>query len=329
MKIVFYHRKKTPSFHSIEFVFETIRKRFQKNIFEVKTKELSYPSTGLFNRLLISFQAMLNQGDVNHVTGDIHFIALFLPAKKTILTIHDLGFMENRRGLSRMILKWFWIQLPVKHCRIITTVSESTKKEIVKYVPSAASKIKVIYNPISHVFQSNPKVFNKNAPIILQMGTKPNKNNGRLIEAIKDIFCEIYFVGKLEPIYVDALRSYKIKFKEFVNLKTSEVVELYKTCDIVSFPSTVEGFGLPIVEANAVGRVVVTSTISSMPEIANGSAELVDPFNIESIRIGIKKVIDDDAHRVQLIEKGYQNARRFDLRKIVNEYVELYKSSVL
>ena len=119
---------------------------------------------------------------------------------------------------------------------------------------------------------------------------------------------------------------------DFENITKSipdeEVVELYKQCDIVSFVSTFEGFGMPIIEANAIGRVVVTSNTSSMPEVAANAAEFVNPLDINSIRIGFFNVINDDAKREQLIQNGFHNIKRFDSQKIANEYFDLYRKIV-
>jgi glycosyltransferase involved in cell wall biosynthesis len=82
---------------------------------------------------------------------------------------------------------------------------------------------------------------------------------------------------------------------------------------------------MPIVEANAVGRVVVTSNLLSMPEVAGGAAHLVDPFDVSSIRSGILKVIEDDSYREALITKGFANRKRFDTRQIAQEYAEIYR----
>ena len=85
---------------------------------------------------------------------------------------------------------------------------------------------------------------------------------------------------------------------------------------------------MPIAEGNATGRVVVTSNTSSMPEIAANAAEIVNTFDVESIRNGFLKVINDDVHREQLIKNGFENVKRFDRQKIANEYFDLYRNMV-
>jgi hypothetical protein len=132
MKVVFFQRKRSKIFFSIEDLFERIRNNLPSTVISV-VKEMRFESTGFLNRLYCCVDSIFSQGDVNHITGDIHFIAPFLAKKRTILTIHDLGFLNSRRGISNLILKWFWIKLPANSVAMITTVSEATKRELLKY----------------------------------------------------------------------------------------------------------------------------------------------------------------------------------------------------
>ena len=86
-----------------------------------------------------------------------------------------------------------------------------------------------------------------------------------------------------------------------------------------------EGFGMPILEAQAVGRAVISSNLFSMPEVAGDSAVLVDPFNIGEIRSAILKIISDDTFREDRIRKGFENIKRFDPELIANQYFGLYE----
>jgi len=92
------------------------------------------------------------------------------------------------------------------------------------------------------------------------------------------------------------------------------------------FASTYEGFGMPIIEAQAIGRPVITSNIGAMKEVALDTACLVDPYDVESIKNGIQKLIRDEAYRDLMIKKGLKNVERFSLETISNQYIALYKS---
>ena len=94
------------------------------------------------------------------------------------------------------------------------------------------------------------------------------------------------------------------------------------------FVSTYEGFGLPILEAEATGRPVLTSNIMAMPEVAGDGACLVDPYNITAIRKGTLKVINDSSYRKELVQHGFENVKRFRPEKIAAQYVELYKQII-
>ncbi|MBS1541756.1 MAG: glycosyltransferase family 4 protein [Bacteroidetes bacterium] len=326
MKVVFFQRKPRPDYNfSVENLFHEVRKELPPLI-QQKVKILSFFSNGFFKRVYISLEAMFSQGDINHVTGDINFIAIFLKRKKTVLTILDLGFMDQRVGVSRFLLKLFWITLPSKRAEVITTISIATKNELLRYVNVPPSKIKVVYVPLISGFFKNSKSFNKDKPVILQIGTKDNKNVFRLAKALKGLKCHLCIIGDISIELLLELRNNTIEYSSFKNLSNQEVYEKYVAADVVSFVSTVEGFGMPIVEANAVGRVVVTSNISSMPEVAGNAAHLVDPFDIESIRSGVERVIEDDLYRDQLISNGFENTKRFNATTIARRYAEIYDS---
>jgi glycosyltransferase involved in cell wall biosynthesis len=328
MKVIFFHRKRFPGNYSIESLFEQVRSVLPSEV-AFSVKELRFHSNGFFKRLYIAIEAALNQQEVNHITGDVHFIALFLRKQRTVLTIHDLGFMDHPSSVARLLYKWFWITLPIKRCAVITVISEATRMELLKYIGEGyESRIHVIHNPVKGGFAPLAKTFNKKEPVILQLGTKYNKNLSRLIKALAGIKCKLEIVGELSVKVMDELKHNRITFELFKNLTDDQIVGKYATADIVSFVSTNEGFGLPIVEANAIGRVVVTSNISSMPEVAGNAAHLVDPFDVVSIREGFLKVINDDSYREKLILNGFENRKRFDAVKIANQYAALYHSLI-
>ena len=94
---------------------------------------------------------------------------------------------------------------------------------------------------------------------------------------------------------------------------------------MVAFVSTFEGFGMPIVEAQRVGRAVLTSTVASMPEVAGGAACLVDPFDPLAIRAGVLRILGDADYRRRLVEQGFENAKRFEPQVIADTYAQIYR----
>ena len=118
---------------------------------------------------------------------------------------------------------------------------------------------------------------------------------------------------------------YNIDYTNEYNISDERLLQKYIACDILSFISTFEGFGMPIIEANAIERVVITSNISSMPEVAGSAACLVNPTEITDIKKGFLKLINDDCYRKTLIDNGRINKLRFDANTIADKYYQVYK----
>jgi len=283
------------------------------------------PSRGILPRLRDAWAARRAQRDVNHVTGDTHYLTYFLDKSRTILTVHDLVTIERSTGLKRWVFWFFWFWLPVIRSRLVITVSEATRQALLKAVHCDPSKVVVIHNPVSEEFQPSPKEFNAACPRILLVGTKPNKNLPRVAEALNGLPCKLVIVGPLTDHLNRVLEEYGIDYENHVGLTREALLEEYVSSDVLMFASTYEGFGLPIVEANAVGRPVITSNFSPMTEVANGAACSVDPFDIGSIRAGVEKIINDNFYREELVEAGYVNAQRFRAQAVAEKYAEIYR----
>ncbi|MEM9847172.1 MAG: glycosyltransferase family 1 protein [Bacteroidota bacterium] len=327
MKVIFFHRKpeKFGSF-SLEYIFKDVRARLSPKI-EAVIAESKYTSRGLYPRLYNTIEAAFRQkGAVNHMTGDTHYVAILLNKRKTILTVLDCGFMhQDRSSLSKKVYQWFWLKLPVARSRFVTAISKATKDDVVKFTNCDPDKVSIVPVAISPLYQPKPQAFRKAKPRLLHIGTNPNKNLPRLIEAIEGISCHLAIVGKLSEEYIAKLKQHRIEYSNVFNISDEEMVQQYEQCDILSFVSTYEGFGMPIVEANAVERPVITGNLTSMPDVAGDAACLVDPFDVQAIREGIQRIIEDDDYREQLIRAGRKNKLRFDPDVIAEQYYELYK----
>jgi glycosyltransferase involved in cell wall biosynthesis len=316
-------RRKGANF-SVEQIFNDLAERFSTN-YQVTQRILPYVSSGLFKRVANVISAGMNQGAVNHVTGDINYVALLLKKSKTISTILDLGILHRTDGLKRRILLDVWFKWPVYRSKWVTVISEATKQDLLKNVPCNPAKIKVIYVPISKLFKRVDKVFHKKCPTILQIGGAPNKNLKRLIQAVDGISCKLLIIGKISEENLRLLESSNIDYLNKVGIPFDEVIEAYISCDLLFFASTFEGFGMPILEAQAVGRAVITSNILSMPEVGGDASAYADPLNVGEIKSAIIKLIEEDEYRENLIEKGFENTKRFDSDFIALQYEALYK----
>lgn len=282
------------------------------------------PSTGIWPRLRILAQMARLRAEVYHVTGDIHFAALALPGKKTILTIHDCGFLRHPNPVARWLLRLFWLTWPVRHCRSITAVSEATKADIVRHTGCSPDKIIVIPSAIPEHFKRVPKAFDSARPRILHIGSAPNKNLRRHIEALRGIPCVLHIVANLGAEEKHLLEQSGTTFVCTPNLDDAGIVQAYEACDLLLFASTLEGFGMPILEAQSVGRPVVTSDCSSMPEVAGDGACFVPPLDTAAIRAGVLRVIRDADFREKLVRQGFDNVRRFSPQAIAAAYRQLY-----
>lgn len=321
MKINFIFRKKGKAF-SIEEVFESIISALPNDI-EVEKTYMPYSRMTPINILRNIIYSHKMRNEINHITGDVHISAIGT-GKNTILTIHDINSILKGNIIKILFLKIFWFWIPAMIISKITVISEFTKEELIKVIPFAKRKISVVHNPYNELITFEPKIFDQNNPSILHIGTKENKNLIRVIQALSKIKCRLVIVGKLDEKQRKALADFNIEYSNKFDIPFSEINHLYHQCDIVSFPSLYEGFGMPILEGNKAGRPVLASNICSMPEIAGEAACLIDPTNIDDIKKGFLKIISNQNYREQLIENGYKNIERFKPEKISKDYIHIY-----
>jgi glycosyltransferase involved in cell wall biosynthesis len=290
-----------------------------------KQIQLPFPSSNiLFIFFNLCYLLRFRRG-IFHITGHIHYAVLALPRDSTVLTIHDLVFLQNYKGIRKRVMKLLFLDLPVQKAKWVTTVSEKSKQEIVKYTDCDPTKILVIGNPISTDCEIDLKFSFPHQPRILFIGTTHNKNLENVIPALYRLEIELRIIGKISERLHLLLRKFEIKYSNNFNLSNDQLSIEYKNADIILFPSLYEGFGLPVIEGFCVGKPVITSDISPMKEISDGAAFLVDPYSISSIREGVKEVIDNFELRKSKVEKGRLIAQSYQSKKIYSEYENLWK----
>ena len=325
IRVQYFQRKSSPTNFSMERAFHTIYLALPKDIC-VEVYNCRFHSRRIVRRILNIIDARFHQDDLNHIVGDVHYLALGLRKRRTILTIHDCVCLRFNKGLHCLLLRWFWYWLPVRRVAAVTVISEFTRDEVLKYTGCNSDVVHVIPDPVSSEFSPCPKEFHQKYPVILQVGTSQhNKNICRVAEALRGIPCRLEIIGRLTKLQREALKHNSISYQEQWSLSDEQVVAKYRECDMVIFVSIYEGFGMPIVEANATGRPVVTSNIAPMSAVAGAAACLVDPYNPSSIREGVLRVINDNAYRSHLITQGFENIKRFRAEVVAAQYADLYR----
>lgn len=331
--IHYFYRHPHPIYFSIEKLFAGISRQIrQEHAGEFAVQDVVLPyNTGASTLLKNLRFAKRRQGMINHVTGDVHY-ALLACSKRNInvLTVHDCVLLHQYPAgtLRHSLLKWILYVLPVRKADVVTVISGKTKEELIRFTKCDPDKIRVIPNFVEAVFQPSPYIFNPQLPKILFVGSTPNKNLQRLAEAVTGLDVHLDIVAILTEEQRAMLNERGIRYTVASGLSPEALLEKYHSCDLLAFPSTYEGFGLPIVEAQAVGRPVLTSSLSPMKEVAGEGALLVDPYDVASIRAGILEIIQKDGVRNKLIAAGLSNVNRFRVENITAQYVDLYKELI-
>ena len=305
----------------------------------------------LWTQVGLSLEMLLHPVDTLFIPA--HTVPCIHPAN-TIVTIHGLEYEFCPQAYS--FLEKIYMRCSIKNscqwAKTIIAVSENTKKDLIKLYNVSKEKIEVIYEG----YADNSEFKISNFPAIAgsrQGGDKSNPN-----DQISKPY--LLFIGRLEErknvvnvinAFEILKEQYKIPHKlilagksgfgyekikdrivnancckdiiELGYISEEKKQEILKNADVFVFPSFYEGFGLPILEAQSTGVPVVSSSVSSIPEVADGSALLVDPNNSEEIADAIYKLISDENFRNEIIKKGQINIQRFSWKKCAKEINEV------
>ncbi len=264
---------------------------------------------------------------------------------KSIITVHDLSFKKIPWAYSKKMSFWHKVVKPgqkLKSADKIIAVSNSTKKDLVEVYGIPENKVSVIYSGVNVGRGTRDEGLIKEKyslphKFILYLGTlEPRKNVEGIISAFEQITDSGYSLviggGKgwlYRKIYKKASRSSakdKIKFIDYVD--PADRSALYQLADLFIWPSFYEGFGFPPLEAMSVGCPVITSTNSSLPEVVGDAAILVDPYNVKEITSAMNQILIDDQLRQNLINKSYQQVKKFDWQNTAKEILNIFESTI-
>ena len=275
----------------------------------------------------------------------------YLVPCRYLITVHDLAeFLYHSHTGLKQDLRWRMVRRSLTHARRILAVSNATKRDLENLFGIPSQRITVVQNAIDERFlQSSRREerrlvlerYQVNDPYLLYVGSaRPQKNIPRLIEAfavikgeLKDharfgnlklliIGDEISEHSDLRRTVIRTRMQNDVRFLGFVPVETLRI--FYREAEVFVFPSLHEGFGLPPLEAMAQGTPVVTSNVSSLPEVVGDAAVFVHPENVFDIARGVERVLLDEETRRQLRQRGQQQLARFSWERSIRQVLEIY-----
>ena len=272
---------------------------------------------------------------------------LYCPAP-FVVSVHDVSYLEHPEYFTaaRRLQLQATVSNTVKRAARVLTVSEFSRQRIMAAYKIPEERIEVIYNAVSpHFHPVQPKTafnsvsgnFGVQWPYILSVGDlQPRKNQIGLIAAFEDLVRNypqfphhLVLVGKptwFAPKVYEAARkssvNERIHFTDFVN--DEDLLHLYNAAELVVYPSFYEGFGLPILEAQACGRAIACSNTSAMPEVADSAALLFDPTSKSEILRCMRDLLIDTELRQRMERLGIKNAARFSWEKAARQTLDVY-----
>jgi len=272
-----------------------------------------------------------------------HYVLPLLCRQPAVTTIHDCIHLLFPEYLpNRMALRYARLMMgsAIRRSALVFTVSEASRRDILSFYPDAdPDRVQVVPNAIDAAILEDPgeeemervkERYQIRGRFVLYAGNvKPHKNLDRLIAAfgllkqrpghedlkLLIIGDEVNKYGSLRRNVEAAGVRQDVRFFGFVPDTT--LAALYRLASVFAFPSLYEGFGLPPLEAMACGTPVVTSRLSSLPEVVGDAALLVDPYSIEDIASGLELVLNDDTLRADLVARGHDRVTHFSWERSV------------
>jgi len=317
--------------HQITLKFDPVLPNKVRNIIKYERKNLKWPLKKGWTQIRLSLEMLKNYIDILFVPA--HSFPLICP-KKLVVAIQGLEFERVPEYYSfwqRKKLR-FLTKRNAKRAEKIIVPSECTKKDLIKFYNIDPKKIFIVYHGVNRIENYKPalsanKLKIQNSPkYILYLGTDNKRKNIKgLIKAFEilkkkyKIPHKLFLAGPKKSLKQGP--KHDILFMGYVGEK--EKSQLLKNADVFAFPSFYEGFGFPVLEAQVAGTAVVASNISSLPEILNNSALLVNPKKPEEIAKAIYKIISNPELRKSLIKKGQENIKRFSWQTCAQETLKI------
>ena len=270
-----------------------------------------------------------------------------------VLTIHDViplampNYFSSWKGRVLARLKyWTLVMASAWRAKIIITDSESSKRDITRWLRIPAHKVRVVYNGLDRSYrpvQDQGRIRQVAAHygvsgeyLIYVGGLDRRKNIDGLLKAFKivraqaDSTLQLTIVGERNFLYPElAYLAHSLEIESWVTftgyVPTDDMPALMSGAKMLIYPSFYEGFGFPSLEGMACGVPVITSNVSSLPEIAGDAALLIDPYNVEQITAAMMRLLNDNDLREELIQRGLERVRAFSWEKMGAETLAVYR----
>jgi glycosyltransferase involved in cell wall biosynthesis len=267
---------------------------------------------------------------------------------KAIVTVHDLSFLRFPQGAEPNLRAYLERVVPraVARADLVLADSQSTKDDLLELLAVEPAKVEVVYPGVEERFcpiedqtflERVGRRYNLPPHFVFSLGTlEPRKNLVRLIEAHSSLVTrhsslELVIAGGKGWLYggiFDQVEELgledEVRFLGFV--PDDDLPALYNLADLFVFPSLYEGFGLPPLEAMACGTPVVTTNVSSLPEVVGGAGLMVPPEDVEGLAEAMERALGDRAWRGEAVQRGLAQARRFTWRAAAERLIELYET---
>lgn len=315
-----------------------------------RTVEYNREDSARIENLMFPLFVRKLKADLVHIP--LNNVPVLMP-KPYVVTIHDMSslvFDYDDDAADKLHL-WRFRRGLLRADRVIA-VSGATRRDVLNFLNIPAARVRQIYNALDPAFfdvendeRKRREILDRyqiDYPYLLYAGSvNPRKNVARIVEAFallrqdlgdhpkyKDL--RLVIIGDQMSKYPALRRAvHQSRVREVVRflgfVKKDELKVFYQSAEAFVFPSLYEGFGLPPLEAMALGTPVITSGVSALPEVVGEAAMIVKPENVFDIKRGIREVLLDEDLRATLIERGHQQVKRFSWYDTARQVLDVYR----
>lgn len=319
-KILLLYRTPHDFSESIEKVFDVLIQGDPEIFVKFQVK-----GSGLIGFIKTAIEIFIRREHKVHITGDVHYYsALSLLGKTVTCTIHDINHLDSVSGIRRYGYFVIWILIPLIFSKKVYTVSPHINKKLRAICRKCflSTDIRVIPNPLVLTGDSRyVKPLRDRRYDIIQVGTAPHKRHRLALQLAREVGLSIAVIGPLTSPERKELEAYEAAYL-FCDVDDSVLISLYQNSKSLLFLSDHEGFGLPIIEAQSAGCLVVTSTREPMSWVVGDGGVCVDPNNLAEVKAVLEELSTVTKNVEEIVNRGKQNVDRFSRSQFISAYKE-------